>query len=464
VLATWVVVLGILMTSGAVSRPRGPLDGVRLPFPAPSELMQIGGDIELKVVLSALVGTAGTWLAVVLASARARSLITAGLMLVAGLLPVFIAPKPAILFVLWQTGVAAAIAYGLCTGVPAAATPAFTPRPWLPSWRTAAIAGVLAMLAVGAGFAMLSGSGPAHTIAAHKGYVAAVAFVSNGTHAVSAGEDQTLKLSNLSDGQLLRSFTAHTKPVAALAAAKDGRSFLSGGQDYLIARWDVEKTEPVTRFRGQDGHVTAVAISPDGRFALSGGYTGTLRYFSLAGGGVIRTLATHSSPVRAIAFSPDGRRAISGGGSTLLMWDVVGDTPGDRGTLLGDRPLHRANHDGHELLAVAYAPDGSQAVAGTSKGFIAYWEIEKNSFKPRHAFTAHGDRVSGAVLLRDGRRLVTSGYDGVIRLWDVNAPKELAAFHGQKTGITALAVSPDERKAVSAGADGTLMVWNLPQK
>jgi WD40 repeat protein len=52
----------------------------------------------------------------------------------------------------------------------------------------------------------------------------------------------------------------------------------------------------------------------------------------------------------------------------------------------------------------------------------------------------------------------------VIRLWDVNAPKELAAFHGQKTGITALAVSPDESKAVSAGADGTLMVWNLPQK
>ena len=50
-------------------------------------------------------------------------------------------------------------------------------------------------------------------------------------HALSASNDHTVKLFNVNNGFVLRTFTHHTAPVTSLALMSDGLCFVSGSDD-----------------------------------------------------------------------------------------------------------------------------------------------------------------------------------------------------------------------------------------
>ena len=56
-------------------------------------------------------------------------------------------------------------------------------------------------------------------------------FPRRAQHALSASRDGTVKLFNVNDGDVLRTFTHHTGPVYSLALLPDGRRFVSGAYD-----------------------------------------------------------------------------------------------------------------------------------------------------------------------------------------------------------------------------------------
>ena len=50
-------------------------------------------------------------------------------------------------------------------------------------------------------------------------------------HALSGSEDTTVKLFNVNDGAVLRTFKHHTGPVYSIALLPDGLRFVSGSDD-----------------------------------------------------------------------------------------------------------------------------------------------------------------------------------------------------------------------------------------
>ena len=50
-------------------------------------------------------------------------------------------------------------------------------------------------------------------------------------HALSGSWDKTVKLFNVNDGAVLRTFRHHTRTVRALALLPDGLRFISGSED-----------------------------------------------------------------------------------------------------------------------------------------------------------------------------------------------------------------------------------------
>ncbi len=74
----------------------------------------------------------------------------------------------------------------------------------------------------------------------------------------------------------------------------------------------------------------------------------------------------------------------------------------------------------------------------------------------------HPSPVSRAFLSNDGKLLVTSCKDQVVRIWDVHKEKEIQALKGHDHPIYALALSPDNQYIASACRK--IIIWSLPEK
>ena len=78
-------------------------------------------------------------------------------------------------------------------------------------------------------------SGEVVTLAGHTHWVACVAAalvaLPDNQHALSGSYDKTVKLFNVNDGAVLRTFTHHTRAVHSLALLPDGRRFVYGSDD-----------------------------------------------------------------------------------------------------------------------------------------------------------------------------------------------------------------------------------------
>ena len=72
------------------------------------------------------------------------------------------------------------------------------------------------------------------------GLVTGVAMSQDGLLAVSASEDQTLKVWHVARGEELQTLTGHSGAVRGVAITADGRLIVSASEDCTLKVWDVE--------------------------------------------------------------------------------------------------------------------------------------------------------------------------------------------------------------------------------
>jgi WD40 repeat protein len=75
-------------------------------------------------------------------------------------------------------------------------------------------------------------------------------------------------------------------------------------------------------------------------------------------------------------------------------------------------------------------------------------------------FTGHTAAVRFVCVLADGKRLLTSGDDKTLRLWDADTGKELRVFEGHKGRVVSAAFSPDGKRILSGSWDMTMRLWD----
>ena len=121
-------------------------------------------------------------------------------------------------------------------------------------------------------------------------------------------------------------------------------------------------------------------------------------------------------------------------------------------------------------MAVAVTPDGSRVVAAGGDGMIRIWNLEtgelERDFRADEIDSPHltvlgGGCVWSVVVTPDGRRIVSGGSDGAVRVWDLATGQlelEIQAHDGE---VNAVAISPDGTRIASAGMDYSACLWSL---
>src|SRR5262249_57357219 len=87
-----------------------------------------------------------------------------------------------------------------------------------------------------------------------------------------------------------------------------------------------------------------------------------------------------------------------------------------------------ANRDGDGVWGVALSPDGRRAVSCGDDGLLRVFDLaagrELRHFDLR-PFQNGDVRLRGVTFAPDGRHALVASYDGTVRVWDVEAGKEL---------------------------------------
>ena len=139
----------------------------------------------------------------------------------------------------------------------------------------------------------------------HDSWVRGLVLTPDGHHAVSASNDTTLKIWDLTTGNDIRTLKGHSASVrgVALASSKWGQLVVSGSDDETIKIWDLKTGELLRTLSGHCNLVRSIATasSDGGCFAVSASFDRTLCVWDLSN--IHSSPADHLQGVRSISFT-----------------------------------------------------------------------------------------------------------------------------------------------------------------
>lgn len=363
---------------------------------------------------------------------------------------------------------------------------------------------------------------PIRTLRGHQDDVSCVAFSSDGRLVVSGSYDDTLKLWDLNTGEELRTFKGHNSDISSVMFSPDGSQIVSGSADATLRLWDLAPADQTAFNVIRHFGISVLALSLNGKRAIASEHDGKVTIWDTSTGQLIKTLV-HAADFRKqatkVASNSDGSIIASADGTMLKLWnastaDEMLISPSDgsyccvalncdgsqivAGIVARDSHSFRIwdVHSGNVIQAfqgtdklgvpncVAFSPDSTHIVVGGVGGFPKSERVMVyNVSAGRIAWAAQGHTsiVRSVAYSRDGNRVVSTGGDATLKVWDSHTGEELLALTGHDDfggqhgrlgsylpnftsfelgGINCAAFSPDGTRIVSGGSDKEIKVWD----
>ncbi|EEB05516.1 U4/U6 X U5 tri-snRNP complex subunit Prp4 family protein [Schizosaccharomyces japonicus yFS275] len=229
----------------------------------------------------------------------------------------------------------------------------------------------------------------------------------------------------------------------------------SGAADNLVCLWSGASATPLRVLRGHLARVGRVAFHPGGTLLASASYDTTWRMWDVEQGTELLMQEGHAEGVASVAWQGDGSLLASGGLDAIgRVWDV---RTGQSVMVL----------DAHAsaIVCMDWAPNGYQLVTGSVDDTARVWDVRKVT--QSCMIPAHKSLVSDVRFVRgaeyEAACLVTSGYDGHVRVWDTLDWSLVHDFEIPESKVMSVDASIVDKKRgpvlVSSGFDRTARLF-----
>ena len=286
------------------------------------------------------------------------------------------------------------------------------------------------------------------TIKAHEGKVYSVRFDPSRNIIASAGSDKTVKLRQVSDGNLKQILVGHKNEVYSLNYSPDGSILASTDSKFLIKLWRMSDASLIADLKGHTNEVNSVSFSPSGRIIASGSRDKTVKLWDANTHTVIKTLKGHEKEILSVVFSPKGDILASGSrDNTIKIWRVKD------GKLLNTFKGHT-----DAINSLSFSPQGDILASASTDTSIKIWRIIDGALL--QTLRGHIGAVWGITFSPDGKIIVSTSSDNTVRLWSPNGI-ELKTLEGHSDVVTNASFSSDGKILASSSQDGTIKLWRM---
>ncbi len=283
-----------------------------------------------------------------------------------------------------------------------------------------------------------------------------------------------------------------------LSLARDGTLVVAiqhPGAESQLAVVDVERARVRHRVTGLPDMIRGAEVTPDPTRALAGGVSWLGVWDLETGDQVWRATGEHVGDARAVAVLDDGRGGIglttqSEAPATLAFWDLatgrwlggveIGDgwpfglaVSPERGLAIASawtgrvvvvdpetRSCLRTLDVAPFPASLAFVPGSDDVASGHGLGAVSVWDGATGAVRIERVF--HRETVFALDVSPDGRLVVSGGYDGQTRCWEIATGEELwEAAPGHSEWVTAVAYSADGARIHATSRDGAMLSWDI---
>ncbi|KAI5075509.1 hypothetical protein GOP47_0009585 [Adiantum capillus-veneris] len=258
------------------------------------------------------------------------------------------------------------------------------------------------------------------TFAEHTNSITAVHFLPGNSALLSASLDGTVRAWDLLRYRNFRTFTTPSPTqFASLTADRSGEVVCAGSLDsFQIYVWSMKTSRLLDVLSGHEGPVHGLMFSPVHEMLASSSWDKTVRIWDVFNGkGGLETFP-HNHDVLTVAYRPDGRQLASTTlNGQIHLWDPVegqltATIEGRRdiagGRLISDKRTAANSSSGKCFTTICYSADGNYLLAGGSSKFICMYDVGEQVLLRRFQIT-HNRSLDGVLDFLNSKGMTDAG-------------------------------------------------------